>query len=137
MKTFFTAEAIADNGRSGSVTDPDGLLNVPLGNPLKPGHEKRGPNPEGLFAAAYAACYHGAVLNAAKRLGVHAEGSKVRAVVSLHEDAQGGFSHSIELHAQFPGLDRAKAQEVMEAAHVTCPFSKLARGEAPVKLVVD
>src|SRR5215210_7966977 len=111
MKTLFTMEAIADDGRSGSVASPDGLLNIPLGNPLKPGMEKRGPNPEVLFAGAYAACYHGALLNAAKRLGVSADGSKVRALVSLNEDDKGGYSLAVELHAQIPGVDRAKAQE--------------------------
>jgi organic hydroperoxide reductase OsmC/OhrA len=76
-------------------------------------------------------------LNAAKRLGVSGEGSKVRALVSLNEDDKGGYSLSVELHAQIPAVDRAKAQEVMEAAHVTCPYSKALRGEAPVTLIVD
>ena len=67
MKTLFTSAAVSKGGRSGSISNPDGLLNVPLGNPLEPGAEKRGPNPELLFAAAYAACYHGALLNAAKK----------------------------------------------------------------------
>jgi lipoyl-dependent peroxiredoxin len=137
MKKLFTAEATANNGRAGSVTNPEGLLNTELGNPLKPGMEKRGPSPEMLFAGAYAACYHGALLNAAKKLGVNGEGSRVRALVSLNEDEQGGYSLSVELHAQIPGAERAKAQKVMEAAHVTCPYSRALRGDAPVKLVVD
>ena len=137
MKTLFTAEAIADDGRSGSIANPDGLLNVQLGNPLEPGAEKRGPNPELLFAGAYAACYHGALFNAAKRLNTPAEGSKVRALVSLIEDDQGGFGLAVELHAQLPGVDPAQAQRVMEAAHVTCPYSKALRGDTAVTLVVD
>lgn len=137
MKKLFTSEAVADDGRSGTVSNPDALLNVTLGNPLKPGAEKRGPNPEMLFAGAYAACYHGALLNAAKKLGVKGEGSKVRALVSLNEDDQGGYSLSVELHASLPGTDPAKAKEVMEAAHKTCPYSKALRGDAPVTLVVD
>ena len=137
MKTLFTAEAIADDGRSGSIANPDGLLSVRLGNPLEPGAEKRGPNPELLFAGAYAACYHGALFNAAKRLDTPAEGSKVRAVVSLIEDDQGGYRLAVELHAQLPGVDPAQAQRVMEAAHVTCPYSKALRGDTTVTLVVD
>jgi Ohr subfamily peroxiredoxin len=103
MKTLFTSEAIADDGRSGSIASPDGLLNVQLGNPLEPGIEKRGPNPELLFAGAYAACYHGALFNAAKRLNTPAEGSNVRALVSLIEDDQGGFRLAVELHAHPSG----------------------------------
>ena len=137
MKTLFTAEAIADDGRSGSIANPAGLLNVQLGNPLEPGIEKRGPNPELLFAGAYAACYHGALFNAAKKLGTPAEGSKVRALVSLIEDDHGGFRLAVELHAELPGIERERAQRVMEAAHETCPYSKALRGDTAVTLVVD
>lgn len=137
MKTLFTAEALSKGGRSGTIENPDGLLNVTLGNPLQPGAAQRGPNPELLFAGAYSACYHGALKNAAKKLGSTVENSQVRALVSLNEDDQGGYSLSVELHAQLPGVERAQAKRIMEAAHQTCPYSKALRGEAPVKLVVD
>ena len=137
MKTIFTAEAISKGGRSGTVENPDGLLNVTLGNPLEAGAEKRGPNPEVLFAGAYSACYHGALINAGKKLGTPVTDSKVRALVSLQEDDSGGYSLAVELHAQIPGVDKAQAERIMQQAHKTCPYSKALRGEAPVKLVVD
>ena len=86
MKTLFTSEAIFKGARSGTIQSPDGLLDVTLGNPLEKGIEKRGPNPELLFAGAYSACYHGALLNAAKKLGTPVKNSTVRALVSLIED---------------------------------------------------
>src|SRR4029077_1039502 len=137
MKTLFTAEAISKGGRWGSIKAPDGLLNITLGNPLEKGAEKRGPNPELLFASAYSACYHGALLNAAKKLGTTLKDSKVRALVSLSEDDAGGYHLAVELHAQLPGVEHAQAQQIMEEAHKTCPYSKALRGDAPVKLVVD
>lgn len=137
MKTLFTAEAVSRGGRSGSVQNPDGLLNVTLGNPLEPGAEKRGPNPELLFAAAYSACYHGALQNAAKKLETKVNDSVVRALVSLLEDDQGGYRLAVELHAQLPGVDRAQAERIMQQAHQTCPYSKALRGDNSVKLVVD
>ncbi|MBC8095672.1 MAG: Ohr family peroxiredoxin [Akkermansiaceae bacterium] len=137
MKTLFTAEAISKGGRSGTIENPDGLLNVTLGNPLQPGEAKSGPNPELLFAGAYSACYHGALKNAAKKLGSTVEDSRVRALVSLQEDDKGGYNLAVELHAQLPGVERAQAQRIMEEAHKTCPYSKALRGEAPVKLIVD
>src|SRR4026207_695663 len=91
MKTLFTAEAISKAGRSGTIRSPDQMLNVTLGNPLEKGLEKRGPSPELLFAGAYSACYHGALSNAAKKLGTPVEDSTVRALVSLIEDDQGGY----------------------------------------------
>ncbi len=86
MKTLFTAEAISKGARSGTLKSPDGLLDVTLGNPLEAGIETRGPNPELLFAGAYSACYHGALVNAARKLGTPVEDSTVHAMVSLVED---------------------------------------------------
>ena len=137
MKTLFTAEAMSKGGRSGTIQTPDRLLNVTLGNPLEKGIEKRGPNPELLFAGAYSACYHGALSNAAKKLGTPVEDSTVRALVSLVEDDQGGYRLAVELHAQLPGIDRAQVQRIMDEAHKTCPYSKALRGDTSVKLVVD
>ncbi len=137
MKTLFTAEAVSEGARSGTLKSPDGLLDVTLGNPLEKGLETRGPNPELLFAGAYAACYHGALLNAAKKLGTPVDHSIVRALVSLVEDEEGGYGLAVELHALLPDIDREQAQRIMEAAHQTCPYSKALRGEAPVTLVID
>lgn len=138
MRTLFTAEATNNGGRSGTLQTPYALLNVTLGNPLERDGEKRGPNPEMLFAGAYSACYHGALSNAVqKNIGIPIENSKVRALVSLMEDHQGGYHLSVELHAELPGIDKSEAQRIMEEAHQTCPYSKALRGDTRVKLVLD
>jgi lipoyl-dependent peroxiredoxin len=137
MKTLFTAEAISEGGRSGTIQTPDRLLNVALGNPLEKGIEKRGPSPELLFAGAYSACFHGAVTNAATKLGISIKDSLVRALVSLIEDDQDGYRLAVELHAHLPGIDRAQVRRIMDEAHQTCPYSNALRGDTPVKLVVD
>ncbi len=137
MKTLFTAESISKGGRSGTIKTPDGMAIVPLGNPLEKGLEKRGPSPELLFAGAYSACYNGAVVNAAKKLGTPVTESTVRAMVSLIEDDQSGYRLAIELHANLPGIDRAQVQRIMEEAHKTCPYSKAVRGDTTVTLHVD
>ena len=108
-----------------------------LGNPLDKGLETRGPNPELLFAAAYSACYHGALVNAAGRLGTPIGDSTARAQVSLVEDDQGGYHLAVELHAQLPGVDGNQAKRIMEEAHKSCPYSKALRGDTTVVLVVD
>src|SRR6188474_2974494 len=109
LKTLFTSEAISAGGRSGTITSPDGTLNVVLGNPLEPGLERRGPNPELLFAAAYSACYHGAIKNAAKKAGHQSVESEVRALVSLMEEDGGGYRLNVELHAHLPGINRQES----------------------------
>ena len=137
VKTLFTAEAISRGGRSGTIKTPDGMPIVTLGNPLEKGAEKRGPGPELLFAGAYSACYHGALVNAAKKLGTPMEDSTVRALVSLIEDDQGGYRLGVELHARLPGIERTQAQLIMDEAHKTCPYSKALRGDTRVTLTVD
>ena len=137
MKTLFTSEAISKGGRSGTLQSPDGLLDVALGNPLEKDIKTRGPNPELLFAGAYSACYHGALVNAAKKLGTLVDHSTVRALVSLVEDDSGSYGLAVELHALLPDVDRDQALRIMEAANQTCPYSKALRGEASFKLVVD
>jgi len=137
MKSLFTGESISRGGRSGTIKTPDGMPIVTLGNPLEKGAEKRGPGPELLFAGAYSACFHGAVINAAKKLGTSIEDSTVRALVSLIEDDQGAYRLGVELHARLPGIDRTKAQHIIDEAHKTCPYSKALRSDTSVKLVVD
>ncbi len=137
MKTLFTAEAISKGGRSGTLESPDRLLDITLGNPLEKGIETRGPNPELLFAGAYSACFHGALIGAAKKLATPLKNSTVRALASLVQDDQGGYRLSVEVHAQLPGIERSQAQQIMELAHQTCPYSKALRGDTSVTLVVD
>jgi osmotically inducible protein OsmC len=137
MHILFTTEAISKGGRSGTIQTPDGLLNVTLGNPLVKGAEHRGPSPELLFAGAFAACYHGALANAAKKLGTPMQGSTVRALVSLNENETGGFSLGVELHAHLPGIERSQAERIMGEADRTCPYSKALRGANSVRMSVD
>lgn len=137
MKKLFTSESISKGGRSGALQSPDGLLDVALGNPLEKGIEMRGPSPELLFAGAYAACYHGALVNAARKLGAPVNDSTVRAMVSLVEDDNEAYNLAVELHALLPDVAEDQARLIMEAAHQTCPYSKALRGEASFTLVVD
>ncbi len=135
-KKLFTAEVSNTGGRSGSFSSKNGVLNGPLGNPLEAGSEKKGPNPEELFAAAYASCFHGALKNAVKAAGNEGRDSVVTALVSLVENDSGGYELEVELRASLPGIDRAAGENILQNAHKTCPYSKLARGESKVKLTL-
>lgn len=137
MKTLYTAEAISKGGRSGTIQASDRPLYIPLGNPLEKVSDQRGPTPELLFAGAYSACFHSALVNAAKNSGTPLNDSTVRAIVSLIEEDQGGFRLAVELHAHLPGVDHAQVFGIMEEAHKTCPYSKALRGDTSVMLAVD
>ena len=137
MKVLITAEAVSLGGRSGSVSSPDRLFDITLGNAEENGPERRGPSPELLFAAAYSACYHDALIKAAGVAGLTLTASRVRALVSLIEDHDGGSRLAIELHAHLPEVERLTSRQLMDDAHRTCPYSKAMRNDTLVLLVVD
>ncbi len=139
MTTLLTVESVSRGGRCGTIATPPGSKPVvTLGTPREPGGRARGPGPELiLFAGAYSVCFHGALLNAVGSLGAVIEESTVRALVSLIEDERGDYRLSVELRANLPGVQREHAQRMMEAAHVTCPYSRVLEGESAVTLVVD
>ena len=136
MKKLFTSEVTSKGGRSGSVRAADGSIDAKLGNPLQAGGPS-GPNPETFFAAAYSACFHGALQNAAKKHGATLADSTLTVKVSLNEDGSGGFFLSVEILAHLPGINKELAEQILATAHKTCPYSKLARGESKVELRLD
>ena len=59
MQTLYTAEALATGaGRDGHVRTTDGRVDLDLAVPKDMGGNGEGANPEQLFAAGYAACFH-------------------------------------------------------------------------------
>jgi len=125
------AEAISIGGREGTLQSAGSSEAASLFDP------EQKPNPELLFAGAYAACFHSAVIGVAKALGTPLEESVVHARVGQLKDGAGDSSLLVELRAKLPGFDRLKSRELMETAHKICPYSKALRGEATVALVVE
>jgi osmotically inducible protein OsmC len=58
----------------------------------------------------------------------------VTASVSFGPSEDGGFGLAVELSVSIPGVDQAKAQELIELAHAFCPYSKATRGNINVTL---
>jgi lipoyl-dependent peroxiredoxin len=133
MKRLFTSEVVSKGARSGSVRAADGSIDMKLGNPLEKGGSS-GPNPETFFAAAYSACFHGALQNAAKKHGATLQDSTVTVRVSLIEDDSGGYFLAVEILAHLAGINKELGEQILTTAHKTCPYSKLARGESKVDL---
>lgn len=132
----YTAHVRADgNGRNGHVVSDDGQIDLKLGIPSELGGAGGGSNPEQLFAAGYAGCFMSAVASCARDRKVKlAEPSVAAAVTIAHGDD--GFSLSVQLTVDLPGVDRRAAEEVIEAAHGRCPYSKSVRGNIPVELLL-
>ena len=67
MDILYTAEALATGGgRNGHVRTTDGILDTDVRVPKEMGGAGGAPNPELLFAAGYAACFHSALQSVAR-----------------------------------------------------------------------
>ncbi|MFJ6214804.1 organic hydroperoxide resistance protein [Streptomyces sp. NPDC092296] len=132
MGVLYTAEAASSgDGRSGSVHSSDGVLSLALTPPKELGGAGTGANPEQLFAAGYAACFHSALRLAARERGVRLAGDVVTARVHLERDGS-GYGISADLEVSLPGLDRETGVALAEAAHGRCPYSRAVRGNVRV-----
>ena len=101
------------------------------------GGEGGATNPEQLFAAGYAACFHSALKSIGKRAGADLSDSEVVADVSIGENGEGGFMLAVELEVTLANVPREQAQELVEKAHEVCPYSNATRGNIEVKLTVS
>ena len=130
-KVLYTGKTHTTGGRDGASRSSDGRLDVKLSSPGGPGS---GTNPEQLFAAGWSACFEGAMGLAARRM-------KIALPPDLSIDAEvdlnlAGDAHflSARLNVSLPGVDREIAQALADAAHRTCPYSKLTRGNIDVAI---
>lgn len=138
MKTLYTAEALATGGgRDGHVTSTDNRVDLDLAVPQSMGGSGAGANPEQLFAAGYAACFHSALQMAARERKVDVAGSSVGAQVHLGGLEAGGFGLAVTLEITLPEVDATVARELAEAAHQVCPYSNATRGNIEVELRVS
>jgi Ohr subfamily peroxiredoxin len=133
-KVAYTTSADAHGGRAGHVRSADGVIDLDLAQPGTSTEPRA--NPETLFAAGYAACFQGALLNRAKTQGIDTSDSTVTAQVSFGPSEDGGFGIAVALEVEIPGVDDAKAQELIELAHQFCPYSKATRDNIEVTLKV-
>ena len=130
--------AAATGGRDGQVTTDDGSLNLKLTTPKELGGAGgAGNNPEQLFAAGYAACFIGALkaVAPAQKLRVPNDAT-VTATVGIGPRSAGGFGITADLKVTLPGLERADAQRLVDAAHQVCPYSNATRGNVDVGLTL-
>ncbi|WP_432495898.1 organic hydroperoxide resistance protein [Kineococcus auxinigenes] len=135
MPAIYTAVATATGeGRAGHARTDDGLLDLDLALPREMGGPGGATNPEQLFAAGYAACFHSALKSVARERGSTFTDSAVTAEVGIGPNGAGGFGLEVTLHVELGGLEQAAAEELVEAAHRVCPYSNATRGNVEVTL---
>src|SRR6266513_1609276 len=100
MKTIHIAEMIAQGGRDGVVEAAAGDFSVQLSTEEKADSV----TPEHLFAGAYAACFLGALKNAAEKAHIKIDGLTVVGRAHLDEDHKGDWRLNVDLRATMPRI---------------------------------
>ena len=136
-KVLYTAHATSTGGRAGTSKSPDGVLDLTLTTPTElGGNGATGTNPEQLFAAGYSACFIGAMKHVAmvQKIALPADIS-IAASVGIGQ-IPAGFGIEVAMTVTIPGMERAAAEALVQAAHAVCPYSNATRGNIDVTLTV-
>ncbi|WP_313477245.1 organic hydroperoxide resistance protein [Stutzerimonas kunmingensis] len=136
-KILYTATATATGGREGRASSSDQALDVQLSTPRELGGAGGpGTNPEQLFAAGYSACFLGALKFVAgkQKVALPAD-TRITGKVGIGQIPT-GFGIEAELTISAPGIARDVLQELVNQAHVVCPYSNATRGNIDVTLIL-
>jgi osmotically inducible protein OsmC len=138
MNALYTASATATgDGRNGHVRSTDGVLDFDLAVPKELGGAGGAlTNPEQLFAAGYAACFHSAIKRVAGNQKITLTDTAITVDVGIGPLPTGGFGLTVAIEAELPGLDETTAKAVLDAAHQLCPYSNATRGNVDVQLTL-
>ncbi|RQU71191.1 Ohr family peroxiredoxin [Burkholderia cenocepacia] len=120
----------AAHGRSsGHARSTTGELDVSLRLPVELGGVGGGTNPEQLFAAGFAACFHGALALVAMRRRVRLPPDlAITASATFQRDPVDGlFAIALDLEVGMPGVGATAARELVAETEAICPYAKMAR----------
>ncbi|RCW84378.1 organic hydroperoxide resistance protein [Phyllobacterium bourgognense] len=140
MSILYTTKATATGGREGRAASEDGRLQITLSTPKElGGNGGDGTNPEQLFGAGYSACFLGAIKYVAGQKKVKlSEESAVTATVGIGPRDDGkGFGLDVALAVTLPGVEAAQAREIVDAAHIVCPYSEATRSNLNVRISIN
>ena len=130
-KIVYTAAVTTTGGRQGHAVSSDGVLDLDLTAPEELGGPGTGTNPEQLFAAGYSACFTSALMMVARKARVDASAAEVTATIGFGPEGD-GYALTADLEVAVPGLELSQVQQLADAAHQVCPYSKATRGNVPV-----
>jgi Ohr subfamily peroxiredoxin len=136
-KVLYRAQATSQGGREGVSKSSDGVLDLKLSTPKElGGGGGPGTNPEQLFAAGYSACFLGALKFVAGQAKVALpQDLTVTGDVGIGQIPT-GFGIEVDLAIHAPGMDQQQLQELVDKAHIVCPYSNATRNNIDVRLRV-
>lgn len=124
MDLVYTTTMLTQGGRSGQIQNEDGSFKLKLAVPKEMKGSGDGPNPEQLFAGAFAACFEHSIRHIAKTDKLPLRGCYVEAVLSMYVNFEGAYRMALTLTAFMAGpLDQSTADSLMERAKGICPYA--------------
>lgn len=123
MDVVYKAQMLTQGGRSGSIQSEDGSIKLKLAVPVSMGGKGDGPNPEQLFAGAFAACFEHSVRHIAKKGHVPLRGCYVEAELSMFVTFEDAYRMALTLTVHMAGaLSQSDADNLLERAKGICPY---------------
>jgi Ohr subfamily peroxiredoxin len=137
-KVLYRAKATSSGGREGSSRSADGVLDLKLSTPKElGGGGGDGTNPEQLFAAGYSACFLGALkFVAGQQKASLPQDLSVTGEVGIGKIPT-GFGIEVDLTINAPGMDQQQLQDLVNKAHIVCPYSNATQNNIDVRLHVE
>lgn len=124
MDLVYTTTMLTQGGRGGQIQSEDGSFKLKLAVPREMKGSGDGPNPEQLFAGAFAACFEHSIRHIAKSDKLPLRGCYVEAVLSMYVNFEGAYRMALSLSAFMAGpLDQSSADSLMERAKAICPYA--------------
>ena len=140
MDLVYKTTMLTQGGRGGQVQTEDGSFKLKLAVPKEMGGTGEGPNPEQLFAGAFAACFEHSIRHIAKHDKLPLRGCYIEATLSMYVNFEGAYRMALGLTAFMAGpLDQATADSLMERAKGICPYADATKTHMTlnVKAVLD
>ncbi|MER7046486.1 Ohr family peroxiredoxin [Streptomyces jumonjinensis] len=136
--TVTVSGGVAAHGRaSGKAHSSDGVLDLDLRMPAELGGDGKGTNPEQLFAAGFAACFHGALSLVARENALAPATISVEATVAFGRDPEdGGYLLRIDLVVKWQGVSPQEATPLLQKADSLCPYARMAWRGTPTTITL-
>ena len=137
VNVLYTGHGHATGGRTGEGASDDNKVAVQFSTPKELGGDGGpGTNPEQLFAVGYSACFLGALKVVAGKEKVKLPNeTRVAADIGIgpREDG-GGFGITAALTITAPGIEKTQLEDLVQKAHIVCPYSNAIHKTVDVKL---
>ena len=123
MELVYKAQMLTQGGRTGTVQSGDGSFKWKLAKPKEMGGPGDGPNPEQLFAGAFAACFEQSIRHIARKGHTPLRGCYVEADLSMFVTFEDAYRMALTLTVHMAGpLDQDAADNLLERAKGICPY---------------